>query len=242
MKLTPIALWRSCSSPRPGAASGTRSHFSTSGLPCWWNTIALENSDRMPVDFTGSPAAPARFLARPPWRPVRRPLQRGVIGLAGADADHTIDLGDEYLAVTDLAGLGGLEHRFHHLVDQLGAHGDLDPRLRHEINDVFGPAVEFRVAALPTEALDLGHGHARYADLRQCGTDIIELEGFDDRGNQFHTSAPASILVGSAITATRRCTFHATVGRPNPAAAVPFRHQIGAAPASLRPPIVRAAV
>ena len=33
-------------------------------------------------------------------------LQRRVVGLAGADADHALDVGDEDLAVADLAGLG----------------------------------------------------------------------------------------------------------------------------------------
>ena len=40
--------------------------------------------------------------------------------------------------------------------------------------------------------------------------DVIELERLDNCGDQFHTRVPASILVGSATTANRRCTFRAT--------------------------------
>src|ERR1700733_3333570 len=195
MKLTPMAVWRSCSSPRPGGDSSLRSHLSTSALPCSWNTIALVGSERMRQ----------RRL---------RLSERGVVGLTGADADHAIDIGNENLAVADLAGLGGLHHRFHDLVHELGAHRDFDARLRHEINDVLGPAVEFGMAALPAEALDLGYGHARYADLGQGGPDGVELEGLYNCGYRFHTQAPASILVGFTATAKRKCTFRATTRPP----------------------------
>src|ERR1700689_1159971 len=146
MKLTPMAVWRSCSSPRPGGDSSLRSHLSTSALPCSWNTIALVGSERMRQ----------RRL---------RLSERGVVGLAGADADHAIDIGNENLAVADLAGLGGLHHRFHDLIDQFGSHRHLDAGLGHEIDDVLGAAVELGMAALAAETLDLGHGHARNADF-----------------------------------------------------------------------------
>src|ERR1700683_1956602 len=107
MKLTPMAVWRNCSSPRPGGGSSLRSHLSTSALPCAWKTIALVDSDRM----------------RP--RRMRR-LEGCVVGLAGANTDHAIDVGNENLAVADLAGLGGLHHRFHDLIHPLGAHRDCD--------------------------------------------------------------------------------------------------------------------
>ena len=48
-------------------------------------------------------------------------LERRVIRLARADADHAIDVGDEDLAVADLAGLRGLEDGFNHLVDEVAA-------------------------------------------------------------------------------------------------------------------------
>jgi hypothetical protein len=42
------------------------------------------------------------------------------------------------------------------------------------------------VAPLAAEALDLGHGDALDADVGDRLTDVVELEGLDDRGDQFH--------------------------------------------------------
>ena len=38
---------------------------------------------------------------------------------------------------------------------------------------------------LATEALALGHRHARNAELRERGSYLIELERLDDRGDEF---------------------------------------------------------
>jgi hypothetical protein len=46
--------------------------------------------------------------------------------LAGANADSRFDVGDEDLAVADLAGAGGRDDRVDHFVDELGVDRDLD--------------------------------------------------------------------------------------------------------------------
>jgi hypothetical protein len=63
---------------------------------------------------------------------------------------------------------------------------DLDLHLGQEINHVLGPTIEFGVALLAAESLDLGHGQAGDANLRQRFTHFVELEWFDDRFNFFH--------------------------------------------------------
>ena len=73
-----------------------------------------------------------------------------------------------------------------HLVHEVVAHRDLDARLRHEVDDVLGAAVELGVAALAAEALHLRDGHAGDADLRERRADVVELEGLDDGGDEFH--------------------------------------------------------
>src|SRR6185295_5273342 len=73
---------------------------------------------------------------------VLRGLQRRVVSLTRADANDAIDVGDEDLAVADLAGLRGLQNRFHHLVREIAADSDLDLGLRHEVDDVLGSTVE----------------------------------------------------------------------------------------------------
>src|SRR5262249_59021492 len=95
-------------------------------------------------------------------------------------------VGDEDLAVADLAGLRGADDGLDHLVDEIAAHRHLDARLRHEVDHVLGAAVELGVTALAAEALDLGHRHAGDADVGERGAHVVELEGLDDRGDEFH--------------------------------------------------------
>ena len=45
----------------------------------------------------------------------------GRVGLAGADAHGVLEIGDENLAVADLAGLGGRGDGFDGLVDLVGS-------------------------------------------------------------------------------------------------------------------------
>ena len=45
----------------------------------------------------------------------------GVVGLARADTDDTIDVGDEDFAVADFAGLGRFDDRIDHLIDEIAA-------------------------------------------------------------------------------------------------------------------------
>ena len=73
---------------------------------------------------------------------------------------------------------GAFDHRiFHH-------HFDFD--LGQEIDDVFGPAIQFGMALLPAEALGLGHGDALDADLVKRLLHLVELEGLDDRLDLLH--------------------------------------------------------
>ena len=81
--------------------------------------------------------------------------------LAGADADDLLDVGDEDLAVADLAGARGLDDRLDRALDQRVADDHLDLHLGQEVDDVLGAAIELGVALLAPEALDLGHGEAR---------------------------------------------------------------------------------
>src|SRR5580698_9490157 len=90
----------------------------------------------------------------------------GVIRLAGPDAQYTQDIGHENLAVAHLSGLRGPDDGLHHLVHELVLDRHLDPGLRNEIHDVLGSPIELRMAALPSETLDLCNGHAGNADFR----------------------------------------------------------------------------
>ena len=95
------------------------------------------------------------------------------------DADGLFQVGDEDLAVADLAGVGRLGDRLHGGVEVgfLDGHFDLD--LGQEVDHVLRTAIEFGMALLPPEALHLGDGDALHPDLGQRLADLIELERLD---------------------------------------------------------------
>src|SRR5205807_6559932 len=103
-------------------------------------------------------------------------LQGGVVGLAGADPDHPLDVGDEDLAVAHLAGLGGLDDRLDDLIGEIAPHGDLDAGLGDEVDYVLAPPLELRVSPLPAETLHFRHRHARHADVGPRRAHIVQLE------------------------------------------------------------------
>src|SRR5262249_14879931 len=79
------------------------------------------------------------------WAPFS---QRGLIALAGPDADRGLDRCHEDLSVADVAGLRGGRHDLGDLVDELVGHDHLDLDLREEIDRVLAAAVQLCVALL----------------------------------------------------------------------------------------------
>src|ERR1700679_2221572 len=119
------------------------------------------------------------------------PLKRVVVGLAGADAHDLLESGDEDLAVAHLAGFRFGGDRLDHGLRHRRFHRDLDLDLGQEAHGVFRAAVDFRVALLAAEALDLGDGHALDAKRRQRFAHLIQPERLDDRGDQLHRLMPS---------------------------------------------------
>src|SRR4029079_2370713 len=117
-------------------------------------------------------------------------LQRVVVGLAGADAHRAIEVVNEDFSVADLAGLGGVADRGDDPLLKAVLDPDLDLELGQEVHGVFGAAIDFGVALLAAEALDLGHGHAVDAERLQRVADLVELEGFDDGDHELHGGEP----------------------------------------------------
>ena len=60
-----------------------------------------------------------------------------------------------------------------------------------EVDDVFGAAIQLRVAFLAAEAFDFGDGDAGDAGLREGLAYFVELEAADDGGDQFHVRTPS---------------------------------------------------
>src|SRR5215510_7868682 len=107
-------------------------------------------------------------------------------GFPGSDPNGFFDIGDEDLAVTDPPGLGGATDRLDGFLDHVVAEYNLDLHLGEKIDDVFGPAVEFGMPLLPSEALGFGNGDPLQSDLLQRFLHFVEFEGFDHRLDLLH--------------------------------------------------------
>ena len=60
-----------------------------------------------------------------------------------------------------------MDDRVHHLVKPLIFHSHLQLHFRHKIHHIFCAPIQFSVAFLAAEPLDLSHCHSLYADLRE---------------------------------------------------------------------------
>src|SRR5262245_20499334 len=113
--------------------------------------------------------------------------------LVRADAYDVLHLADDDLAVTDLSGARGLHQRlddrlFHVVGDQ-----DLETHLRDELDAVLGTPVQLRVAALATEALDLGDRHPVHSHSRQGFLHLVDLVRLYDRVDLLHRLSPTPL-------------------------------------------------
>src|ERR1700738_4130066 len=118
-----------------------------------------------------------------------------------------IDRGYEDLAVADLPGARVRGDDLNRLVRKLGGDRDFDPQLGQKIHDIFGAAIDFGVTLLTAIAFDLGHSHAVHTDGRQRLADLVQLEGFDDRDDEFH---------GRAFVLRRFADWQAQPASPKP--------------------------
>src|SRR3546814_5941136 len=64
---------------------------------------------------------------------------------------------------------------------------DLQLYLRQKVDDIFGTAIKFGVALLPSKALRFRHGDAGYAHFVQRFLHLVQLERLDDGFNLLHS-------------------------------------------------------
>ncbi len=106
--------------------------------------------------------------------------------LTGTDAQGIVNRNNENLAVADATGMRRVANGLDSPVDEIVFGHELDLHLGQEIYNVFSPAIEFRVALLMTESLDLRHGQALQPGLVQGLLDLVELERLDHRLDLLH--------------------------------------------------------
>src|SRR5580692_217513 len=56
------------------------------------------------------------------------------------------------------------------------------------------------MSALPSESFDLGHSHTGNTDFRERRSHVVELEGFNDCSDQFHSRTPGGARLGNTST------------------------------------------
>src|SRR6056297_3963745 len=117
-------------------------------------------------------------------------LERVRAVLAGADADRLFYGADENLAVANLVGFCGVDDRLYGGIDLIVVEHDVDLHLGQEVHHIFGPAIEFGMALLTAEPLDLDNRKALNASFLQRFLHLVELEGLDDRFDLFHRRGP----------------------------------------------------
>src|SRR6056297_2460074 len=129
-------------------------------------------------------------------------LERVRAVLAGADADRLFDGADENLAVDD---------RLYGGIDLIVVEHDVDLHLGQEVHHIFGPAIEFGMALLTAEPLDLDNRKALNASFLQRFLHLVELEGLDDRFDLFHRRGPPRLSFRNVQTTSQRGAQSVTV-------------------------------
>src|SRR3984957_11012494 len=127
------------------------------------------------------------------------------VPFAGADAYDLLEIEDENLSVADLAGLRRFGDSLDHLLEQRIVDRDFYFCLGHEFHDVFGAPINLRMTALPAETADLGHRDALHAYFADGLPDIVELEWFDDRGDELHRLCSSPIRMLTVVRKHRLC-------------------------------------
>jgi len=115
-----------------------------------------------------------------------RYLKSGCAVLLRADAEDIVHIRHEYLAVSNLVGLGRLDDGGYRILKHLVIHHHGDEHLRDEIDGIFAATVDFRVPALSAVALALHDRHSVDTHLHQGHLDFIKFEWPYDCFNFFH--------------------------------------------------------
>ena len=111
-------------------------------------------------------------------------------GLTGADTDDVCQRQDEYLSITDLAGMGCLLYGFNDHIELriIDSYFELD--LGQKVDDILRAAVKLCVSFLSPEPFDFGDSHSGNADFGKVCSNIIEFERFYNGSNKLHGYSP----------------------------------------------------
>src|SRR5215213_1787860 len=153
--------------------SGTGAGAAAAAAPCAQAGMAAKAA--RPAPAATAAILDGKFILTPSFS------KRCVIGLAGADSEHLLDVQHEDLAVADRAGLRDMLYGFDDPRRETGGRDDLDLDLRHQAGCIFRASIDLGMALLAAVALDLGDGQALDSDRGERFAHLVELEGLYDR-------------------------------------------------------------
>src|SRR5580693_5685560 len=110
------------------------------------------------------------------------------VALARPNAHDLLEIKYKNLPVPNLAGFRRFHDRFDHQFNEPIIHRDLDFCLRHKLNHILGAAINLGVSPLPAETPHLGDCQPANPDIADRSSYLVELERFDDRGDELHAN------------------------------------------------------
>jgi hypothetical protein len=114
---------------------------------------------------------------------------KGILtALAGSDANRFFEIEDEDFSISNRCGFCCALYGVDDFVGAAVFNGDLDANLGDKINLILAAAVELGMTFLTPEAFHLADGHSDDAEFGQSFFHVAELEGFNHRDNQLHSS------------------------------------------------------
>src|ERR1700687_638883 len=108
-------------------------------------------------------------------------LESVVAALFVANPDSFVDVGEEYLAVADLAGLRGAEDCLDDFIDGFIAQHNLQFDLGEKVDAVFATTIELRMAFLPAMAASFHYCKPLDANFQERCLHGVKLGGLNHR-------------------------------------------------------------
>ncbi|ABX22330.1 hypothetical protein SARI_02471 [Salmonella enterica subsp. arizonae serovar 62:z4,z23:-] len=122
-----------------------------------------------------------------------RVLQRRFVGFAGTNPDNAREFRDKNFAVANFSGIGRFIDDIDHLFQLVVGDSHINFDFRQEIHAVLRAAIKLGVSFLTTKSFHFGDGQPLNANGRKRFPHVLQLERFDNYGNQLHKPPPLRI-------------------------------------------------
>src|SRR5271170_2831090 len=130
-------------------------------------------------------------------------LDSNIAVFLGTNPDHVLDVGDKDFAVTHLAGMRGLDDRFHHLRQLFVMNQNLQLYLGQKVDHVLGATMHLGMALLAAKTPDLVGGQSMNSGLSKLSLTASRTKGLMMASIFFISRS--FILCELELVAPRRC-------------------------------------